>query len=98
MGSKSERTTLRLEDIAFSCGCSVFAVTATETDLQAAKFVPLTFTTQNNGARGEKIGHKDSGEPLLFPKDSLLWRILHLRANKAPPSTPLDHVMNLTGR
>ena len=40
-GSKSESTPFRLEDIAFSCGHSVFSETANEADLQAATVVML---------------------------------------------------------
>ena len=54
--------------------------------------------TQNNGARGEKIGHKASGDPLLCPKTALLWCFLHLRYHETYPSTPQDHVITPQGR
>ena len=44
--------------------------TDTDNDLAAATFVILTFTTQKNGVQGEKIGHGDTGEPLLCPKEA----------------------------
>ena len=53
-GSKSDITTFRLKDTDFSCGSSIFAATATESDLQSANFTTLTFTTQNNDVRGTK--------------------------------------------
>ena len=68
MGSKSDSTAFRLEDIAFSCGRSVVDPTATKADLQAATFLMLTLTTKTTGIRGEKICHKASGNPLLCPK------------------------------
>ena len=94
---ESDITPFRLEDITFGCGRSVFATTATEADLQAATFVTLTFTTHNNGFGSKNIGHKASGEPLLCPNPSLLWRFVHLRDNKASPSTPLARVMTMIG-
>ena len=67
-------------------------------DPQAATFVMLTFTTQTNVIRGEKIGHKASGNPLLCPKSKLLWSVLNLRSNGAAPYTPLYCIMMPTGR
>ena len=60
MGYKSMRTLFRLKDTAFSYSHSVFAATATASDLQAANFVTLKITKQNNAFRGKKIGHKAS--------------------------------------
>ena len=57
----------------------------------------LNFTTQNNGVRGEKIGHETPGYPLMCPKAALLWRVLNLRANGAAPYKPLACVMAPTG-
>ena len=71
---------------------------ATEGDLQAANFVTLTFTTQKNGIRDEKIGHNASGDPLLCPKVALLRRVLCLRAHGVPPFTLLSRIMTLMGR
>ena len=68
-----------------------------EADLQAAAFMTLAFKTKKNVIKGEKIGHKASGDPLLCPKATLLWSVIHLRDNKAPPSTPLACVMTTEG-
>ena len=65
MVSKSDSTLFRLKDTAFRCSRIVFATTAMEGNLQAANFVTMTFTTQKNGVRGGKIGHKASGDPFL---------------------------------
>ena len=77
--------------------------TATESDLSAATFVILTFTTQKNGVRGEKIGHGATGDPLLCPKEALRRRVMHLRQHNAPADTPLarfksprGHWLNVT--
>ena len=69
---KSEITPSHLKDTALSCGCRVFADTATAINLQSANFVNLTFKTQKNGAREIVFGHKASGEPLLCPEVDLL--------------------------
>ena len=87
-GFKSYSTTFQLEDISFICGRSVFGATATEAELQAAIFMALNFSTQKNGLRGKKIGHKASWDPLLCTKSALLWRVLHFRANKATSCNP----------
>ena len=96
-GFKSDITPLHLKDITFSCGYIVFATTATEGDLHAAHFVMLTFTTQKNGVRGKKVGHKASGDPLLCPKEALPRQVIHLRSQGAPPSTPLVRIMTPVG-
>ena len=77
--------------------------TATDNDLAAATFVILTFTTQKNGVRGEKIGHGATGDPLLCPKEALRRRAMHLRQHDAPADTPLarfksprGHWLNVT--
>ena len=33
----------------------------------------------------------------MCPKAALLWRVLHLRSHRAPPSTPLARIMTLLG-
>ena len=63
--------------------------TATNNDLAAATFVIITFNTQKNGVRGEKIGHGATGDPLLCPKEALRSRVMYLRQHDAPADTPL---------
>ena len=53
----------------------------------------LTFTTQNNGVRREKIDHKVSGNPLLCLKSDLLRSVLHLSDNGESPYNPITRVM-----
>ena len=97
LASKLYINPFHLKDNAFSCGRIVFATTATESNLQAANFIMLIFTTKKNGAR-KTIGHKVSRDPLFPPKTALLRWVLHLRAHRAPPSTPIARVMNPEGR
>ena len=59
MASKSESTPFRLKDTKCSCVHSIFADTATESDIQAANFVTLTFTTHKNGNMERGIGHNN---------------------------------------
>lgn len=72
--------------------------TASVAQLQAATFVALTFTTQKNSVRGEKVGHGRSGDPIACPVLTIVRRILHLRLYHAPPDTPLCHVYSPMGR
>ena len=65
-GTKSDSSPFRLSYVTFSVGRTVFNTsTATYNDLAATTFVILTFSTQKNGVRGEKIGHGATGDPLL---------------------------------
>ena len=79
-GTKSDSSPFRLSDVTFSVGRTVFDTeTATANNLASATFVILTFTTQKNGVRGDKIGHGATGDPLLCPKEALRRRVMHLR-------------------
>jgi hypothetical protein len=62
---------------------------ATDAQLLAATSVELTFTTQKNAVKGEKIAHGRSGHRFFCPVLAAARRIIHLRINLAPPSTPL---------
>jgi hypothetical protein len=59
-------------------------------DLATVTFLSLTFTTQKNGVRGERVGHSRSGDPILCPVVSVLARLRHLRAHHAGLDTPLN--------
>ena len=62
---------------------------APDTDIAAATFASLTFTTQKNGVRGEVVGLGRSGRYFACPVLALANRVLHLRQCQAPPTTPL---------
>ena len=49
-------------------------------------------------ASGKKIGHKASKDPLLCPKEDILWRILHMISHAPPLCTALYCVMTKAGR
>ena len=97
-GPKLDIILFHIEDIDFSYGCIIFVVTSMEAGLQAAKFVTLTFMTQNNGVMGKNICHKASGYPLLCTNAALLLCVFHLKDNKTPPSTPISRAMTTAGR
>jgi len=59
-------------------------------ELDTADFCSLTFSTQKNGVKHEKIGHVRSGPHLCCPVAAIIRRVKHLRACNAPPETPLS--------
>lgn len=63
--------------------------TTPTTTLHRANFITLTFTTQKNAIRGEKIGHGLSSHPTICPVKAIVRRILYLRAEGATPTTPI---------
>ena len=83
----------RLCDVTFFCGPrTVPATTGTFADISSATSVYLTFTTQKNGVRGERIGHCRSHDATACPVLALARRVLHLRAHHAPADAPLYNV------
>ena len=88
-GTKSDSSPFILSDVTCSVVRTVFdASTATNNDLAAATFVILTFATQKNGVRGEKISHGATGDPILCPKEALHRRVMHLRQHDAGARPP----------
>ena len=81
----------RLKDIELKVGSlHLFDVmSATNAQLCAATYVSLTFTTQKNGVKGEKMAHASNGQPRACPVRAVLRRALHLRAHGATDTTPL---------
>ena len=70
---------------------------ATDTQLRAATSVSLTFTTQKNGIKGEKLAHFINHQPSACPVRAVLRRVIHLNAHSAPHTTPL-HIYFDNGR
>ena len=81
----------RLEDVAFSTNDRRRCVASTcpLNDVRSASFVSLTFTDQKNAVKGEAIGHHTNRDPIFDPVVAVGRRVLELRDNNAPPSTPL---------
>jgi hypothetical protein len=83
----------RLRDVQLWIGSrAVDTLHGPEADLQASTFVTLTFTTQKNGVRNERIGHGRSGHPSLCPVHTVILRVLALRSQGATLDTTLNAV------
>jgi hypothetical protein len=88
--SPAESTPFRIQDVSLRlAGQRLNLSTAPDTDILNADFVTLEFDTQKSGVRGEVVGLGRSGNPHLCPVLATARRIVHLRANNAPPSQPL---------
>ena len=88
--SPSESTPFKLKDVQlFSGQRRLDLQTASEAEILSATFASLTFDKQKNAVRGEVVGHAPSGALDLCPARAIGRRVLHLRHNNAPPSTPL---------
>jgi hypothetical protein len=81
----------RLEDVEFKIGTRHFAdvMVATIPDLLSATFNSLTFSTQKNGVKGEKLAHAANSQPFACPTRATMRRVVHLRRHNAPANTPL---------
>jgi len=68
-----------------------FYNTCTDSEPLAATFGTLEFTTQKNSIHGEVVGLAPSGDLLLSSCRALAQRIIYLRRNNGPLTTPLAH-------
>ena len=57
-------------------------------------FLTLTFDTQENGVKGEKIGHGRSTDPSFCPIQAVTQRCHHLHLHGAPHTQPLCSFYN----
>ena len=80
-----------LKDVQFKMGAlHIFdAHLALPTQQLSATIVSLTFSTQKNGVKVEKISHATNGQLFACPVHAALWHILHLNSHQASPNTPL---------
>ena len=98
-GTKYDRSPFRLSDATFSVVRTVFdTANATDNQLNAGVFVIRVFTTHKNGVRGEKIGDKATGDPLLCPNEALRRRVVHIQKHGDPVDTSLAHFKTPRGR
>ena len=96
--SPSESTPFQFKDVQlFNGQLRLPLQTATQAQILSSTFGSLTFDKQKNAVRGEVVGHAPSGAVDLCPVRSIGRRILHLRANNAPPTTPLALVYTANG-
>ena len=96
--SQAESTPFEIKDVQLFLGQRrLNLVTASEAELLSATFASLTFDKQKNSVRGEVIGHAPSGDPVLCSVRALARRIIHLRSNNAPLTTPLASAYTASG-
>lgn len=89
-GTTSDTQPFQLCDVGFSLGDHrLNTSTATMSQILAATFVTLEFTTQKNAVRGEVIGLSRSGDPHFCPVAAAARRVVHLRQSGAPHNQPL---------
>jgi hypothetical protein len=94
----SHSAPFRLCDVTFRTGLvEMNAATHDTQHLLTATAVTLTYTTQKNGVRGEKIMHGRSNHPYACPVLAILRRVLHLRLRHAQPTTPLHQFYDPLG-
>ena len=87
-----------LRDLELFCGNTTLDhASASLVTLQTATFVKLTFTTQKNGVRGERIGHARSGHRHFCPVTAIIKRIWHHRTYGSLPHLPLHCFYNAFG-
>ena len=88
----------RLKDVEFKIGAQHFRNVIHHSAVQflSATFVSLTFTTQKNGVKGEKLAHAANGQAQACPVKAVLRRVAHLVHHNAPHDTPL-HVYFANG-
>ena len=81
----------RLKDVGFQIGARSFPMAhlATYDQLLAATLCTLTFSTQKNGIKGEKLSHSTNGQPFACPVRATLRRVAHLKMHRASANTPL---------
>ena len=80
-----------LQDVKFKIGAQPHFDVSICNPLQflSATFVSLTFTTQKNGVKGEKIGHTANSQRQSCPVKAVLHGVAHLISPHAPLTTPL---------
>ena len=96
--SPSDTTPFCLADVQLAIGQRRLDLRlSSPAELEQSRQASLTFTTQKNGVENEVIRLGRSGDPYLCPVLAIQRRVLHLRENGAPPSTPLARVYTTTG-
>ena len=85
-----DNTPFKLQDVTLYIGSVIVDYrNATDSQLNAVTAAQLTFTTQKNGVKGEKITHGHTDDPLVCPVKTVVRRVKALRAQNLPPETPL---------
>ena len=78
-GTNTAQNPFRIKDFQFSFRQQPYnASTVSNAVLVQAGFVRLLFTTQNNGVKGESIGHRRTGHPQGCPVASICRQVAYL--------------------
>ena len=98
--SDDAQYTFRLKDVFIISGAMHIkhAHLATLTQLHAANIASLTFTTQKNGVKGEKLYHASNGQPFACPIRATTRCAAHFIEHSALPNTPLHVYYDEAGR
>ena len=88
----------RLQDTSFEINAITYnGAIAPLPQLPTANKVHLNFTDQKNGTKDEALTHGTTNDPVLSPTQAVARHVQHLRANQAPPTTPLHTVYQEDG-
>ena len=78
-GTNTAQHTFRIKDVQFFIRPQPYnAATASNAVLAQADFVRILFTTQNNGVKGESIGHGCTGHPQGCPVAVMRRRVAYI--------------------
>jgi hypothetical protein len=72
--------------------------TSSAAELTQACFGSFTFTDQKNGVHSKVFGQASTGNSFVCLVKALVRRVLYLRSQNAPPTTPLSRVFNTPAR
>jgi hypothetical protein len=93
--TNNDNTPFCLKDIQLFIGsCCLNLQTSSAATLTQSCFESSTFTDQKNGVQGKVIGQASTGNSFVCLVKALVRRVLSLRAQNAPPTTPLSRVFN----
>jgi len=85
---------IRLQDIELLFGQQIVSPLTSPIDLiRRVTHSSITFPIQKNRERGETIGHGRTGNLFVCPTQALIQRIIYLRSNNAPPTTPISAIL-----
>eukprot|EP00536_Pseudo-nitzschia_multiseries_P014996 jgi/Psemu1/40846/gm1.40846_g len=85
-GTTRDDQAFLLQDVSFYLGSKFIQHDGPVHELHAATSVTLTFTTQENGDKGEVVAHARSGGSLCDPVTACAHQVLHLRSSCSPSS------------
>ena len=89
-GTDTSHHPFRLKDVQISIGQQPYnTATASKAVLVQADFFSLLFTAQQNGVKGESIGHSCIGHPQGCPVAAMCSQVAYIRRHGATGKKPL---------